>query len=59
MLLCELFDRPIKNESGKRLAKQGVEVSRVNKEDFLKAKAAMDPVLKKAGLSRMDCWWCW
>lgn len=51
MLLCELFDRTIKNESGKRLAKQGVEVSRVNKEDFLKAKAAMDPVLKKAGLT--------
>ncbi len=37
-------------EAGKRLASQGVEVSRVNKEDFLTAKAALDPVLKKAGI---------
>jgi hypothetical protein len=37
-------------EAGKRLASQGVEVSRVNKEDFLTAKAALDPLLKKAGI---------
>jgi len=37
-------------EAGKRLASQGVEVSRVNKQDFLTAKAALDPVLKKAGI---------
>jgi hypothetical protein len=37
-------------EAGKRLAKQGVEVSRVNKQDFLTAKAALDPLLKKAGI---------
>jgi len=37
-------------EAGKRLASQGIEVSRVNKEDFLTAKAALDPILKKAGI---------
>ncbi len=37
-------------ESGKRLASQGVEVSRVNKEDFLAAKNVLNPVLKKAGI---------
>lgn len=38
-------------ESGKRLAAQGVEVSRVNKEDFLKAKNTLNPILKKAGIT--------
>ena len=38
-------------ESGKRLASQGVEVSRVNKDVFLKAKSILDPILKKAGIS--------
>lgn len=38
------------SEAGKRLASQGIEVSRVNKQDFLTAKAALDPVLKKAGI---------
>jgi hypothetical protein len=38
-------------EAGKRLAAQGVEVSRVNKDDFLTAKAALDPLLKKAGIT--------
>ncbi len=37
-------------ESGKRLASQGVEVSRVNKEDFLAAKNVLNPILKKAGI---------
>lgn len=37
-------------ESGKRLAKQGVEVSRVDKAAFLKAKSILDPLLKKAKL---------
>jgi hypothetical protein len=37
-------------EAGKRLASQGIEVSRVSKEDFLAAKAALEPVLKKAGI---------
>jgi hypothetical protein len=50
MLLCELFQRPIKNESGKRLASRGVDVSRVNKDEFLAAKNVINPVLQKAGL---------
>jgi len=37
-------------EAGKRLASQGIEVSRVNKQDFLTAKSALDPILKKAGI---------
>lgn len=37
-------------ESGKRLAGQGIEVSRVNKDVFLKAKSVLNPILKKAGL---------
>jgi hypothetical protein len=37
-------------ESGKRLASQGIEVSRVTKQDFLTAKQALNPLLKKAGL---------
>lgn len=37
-------------EAGKRLASQGIEVSRVTKQDFLTAKGALDPVLKKAGI---------
>ena len=37
-------------EAGKRLASQGIEVSRVTKQDFLTAKSALDPVLKKAGI---------
>lgn len=45
MLITELLF-----EAGKRLAKQGIEVSRVNKQDFLTAKAALDPILKKAGI---------
>jgi hypothetical protein len=44
MKIVELF------EAGKRLASQGIEVSRVNKDDFLTAKAALDPLLKKAGI---------
>jgi len=37
-------------ESGKRLASQGVEVSRVNKEDFNAAKNVLNPILIKAGI---------
>ena len=37
-------------ESGKRLAAQGVEVSRVTKQDFLTAKSAIKPLLDRAGL---------
>lgn len=37
-------------EAGKRLASQGIEVSRVTKQDFLTAKSALDPLLKKAGI---------
>ena len=37
-------------ESGKRLAKQGIEISRVDKVAFLKAKSILDPILKKAKL---------
>lgn len=44
MRIQELF------EAGKRLAAQGLEVSRVNKQDFLTAKSALDPLLKKAGI---------
>ena len=35
-------------ESGKRLAKQGVEISRVDKDAFTKAKAIIKPLLDKA-----------
>jgi hypothetical protein len=38
-------------ESGKRLASQGIEVSRVNKQDFLTAKSVLKPLLDKAGLT--------
>lgn len=37
-------------ESGKRLAKQGVEISRVDKDAFTKAKAIIKPILDKAKL---------
>jgi hypothetical protein len=37
-------------ESGKRLVKAGVTISRVNKQDFLLAKKSINPVLKKAGI---------
>ena len=37
-------------ESGKRLASQGLEISRVNKQDFLTAKATLKPLLDNAGL---------
>ena len=38
-------------ESGRRLASQGKEVSRVYPEDFKKAKASLDPLLKQAGIT--------
>ena len=38
-------------ESGKRLAAQGIEVSRVTKNDFLKAKDVLNTILKKAGIN--------
>jgi hypothetical protein len=44
MRIVELF------ESGKRLASQGIEVSRVTEQDFLTAKAKLKPLLDKAGL---------
>jgi len=37
-------------EAGKILAKQGIELSRVNKQDFLTAKSILQPILQKAGL---------
>lgn len=37
-------------ESGKRLAKQGIEISRVTKDVFDTAKSTLYPILKKAGL---------
>jgi len=39
------------SESGKRLAKAGVVVSRVTEQDFLTAKKSINPVLAKAGLA--------
>lgn len=41
-------------EAGKILAKQGIELSRVNREDFLTAKSKLKPILQKAGL---DSYW--
>lgn len=38
------------NESGKRLSSAGVEISRVNKEDFLHIKSKLNPLLQKAGI---------
>ena len=40
----------ILSEAGKRLAKQGIDVSRVNKEDFLHIKSKLNPLLIKAGI---------
>jgi hypothetical protein len=37
-------------ESGKRLASQGIEISRVMKDDFLAAKNLLNPLLVKAGI---------
>ena len=37
-------------ESGKRLAKQGIEISRVDKDAFMKAKSIIKPLLDKAKL---------
>ena len=39
------------SEAGKILAKQGVELSRVNKQDFLTTKSKLQPILQKAGLN--------
>ena len=44
MKIRELF------ESGKRLASQGIEISRVMKDDFMAAKNVLNPVLVKAGI---------
>jgi len=41
----------IVSEAGKRLEKQGVEVSRVNKEEFLHIKSKLNPLLKAAGIT--------
>jgi len=38
-------------ESGKRLAKAGISISRVTKQDFLTAKNSINPVLKQAGIT--------
>jgi len=38
-------------EAGKRLAAAGVDVSRITKDAFLTAKAKINPILKKAGIS--------
>lgn len=40
----------ILSEAGKRLAKQGIDVSRVNKEDFMHIKSKLNPLLIKAGI---------
>jgi hypothetical protein len=40
----------ILSEAGKRLAAAGVDVSRVNKEDFLHIKSRLNPLLQKAGI---------
>lgn len=40
----------ILSEAGKRLAKAGVDVSRVNREDFLHIKNKLNPLLQKAGI---------
>lgn len=37
-------------ESGKRLAGQGIEISKVTKDIFLKAKSLLNPILKNAGI---------
>lgn len=37
-------------EAGKRLTAQGIDVSRVNREDFLTVKKAIQPILDKIGL---------
>lgn len=37
-------------EAGKRLAAAGVDVSRVNREDFLHIKGSLNPLLQKAGI---------
>lgn len=39
------------SEAGKRLTKQGVDVSRVNREDFFHIKSTLNPLLQKAGLT--------
>lgn len=41
----------IVSEAGKRLAAAGVEVSRVNREEFLHIKSRLNPLLKSAGIS--------
>lgn len=46
MKIWELFF-----ESGKRLASQGLEISKVTKNDFLKAKNSLNPILKQAGIN--------
>lgn len=43
-------DQPVA-EAGKRLSKQGVDVSRVNREDFFHIKSTLNPLLQKAGLT--------
>ena len=40
----------ILSEAGKRLAKAGVDVSRVNREDFLHIKNKLNPLLQKVGI---------
>jgi hypothetical protein len=42
------------SEAAKVLAKQGVEISRVNEQDFLTAKSKLQPILQKAEL---DSYW--
>ena len=42
------------SEAGKVLAKRGIELSRVNKQEFLTAKNKIAPILQKAGL---DSYW--
>lgn len=41
----------IVSEAGKRLAAAGIEVSRVNKEEFLHIKSKLNPLLKTAGIT--------
>lgn len=48
MKIVELF------ESAKRLTKAGVDVSRVTKQDFITAKQALNPLLKKA---KIEAYW--
>jgi len=49
-IITEMRIKEIISEAGKRLAAAGVDVSRVNREDFLHIKGKLNPLLQKAGI---------